>query len=164
MMHLQQRPQPLLREPWSWFGSLDMSQIKARGIGPFMLRRASAGSSHFLAGGDMNALVPEMGLDCVPQNPLEFTLYITQIRLLPPVWEEFTRILGILFQGKLNLRKVNRISCSLHHRRESQGCNEYLSFLSSTTDSRLLSPSASPAASLWGSPDVMTLTLIPWPS
>ena len=42
-----------------------------------MLRRASAGISHFLAGGDMNALVPEMGLDCVPQNPLEFTLYIT---------------------------------------------------------------------------------------
>lgn len=50
------------------------------------------------------------------------------------------------------------MSCSLHHRRESQGCNEYLSFLSSTTDSRLLSPSASPMASLRGSPDVMTLS------
>ena len=49
-----------------------------------MLRRASAGSSHFLAGGDMNALVPEMGLDCVPQNPLEFTLYITQIACFLP--------------------------------------------------------------------------------
>ena len=67
-----------------WF-SRDMSQIKARGIGPFMLRRASAGSSHFLAGGDMNALVPDMGLDCVPQNPLEFTLCLTQIHLFPPI-------------------------------------------------------------------------------